>query len=53
MQHVGKAGKAFKLRLNNRRKTTRNLTPFWSGNIFKNKDIISTNMPDSSSLINW
>ena len=52
-QYVGKAGKAFKLTLNNRRKTTRNLTPFWSGSIFKNKDIISTNMPDSSSLTNW
>ena len=34
-------------------KTPRNLTPFQPANYFRSKDIISTNMPNSSSLTNW
>ena len=53
MQYVGKAETTFNVRLNNHRKDTKKPNSILAcKNIFTRKDIISTNIPNSSSLTN-
>ena len=53
MQYVGKAETAFNLRLNNNKKDTKKPNSILACKHFQEKDIISSNVPNSSSLTNW